>query len=77
LTLSINGTSASKLTGFIYAPGAHVFYAGNSNMAGSGDCIRVIGDTIEMTGNSKLAANCNAALGNRDMYAGRVIMLVR
>ena len=77
LTLSINGTADSKLTGFVYAPGAHVFYAGNSNMAGSGDCIRVIGDTIEMTGNSKLAANCNAALGNRDMYAGRVIMLVR
>ena len=77
LTLTINGTADSKLTGFIYAPGAHVFYAGNSNMAGSGDCIRVIGDTIELTGNSKIAANCAAALGNRDMYAGRVIMLVK
>ena len=77
LTLTINGTSASKLTGFIYAPGAHVFFAGNSNMSGSGDCVRVIGDTIELTGNSKMAANCETALGGRQMNAGRVILLVK
>jgi Flp pilus assembly protein TadG len=76
-TLSVNGTVDSKLTGFVYAPGAHVFYAGNSNMAGSGDCIRVIGDTIELTGNSKMAASCKDELGGRDMTAGRMILLVQ
>lgn len=77
LTVTINGTSASKVTGFIYAPGAHVFFAGNSNMTGTGDCIRVIGKTIELTGNSKMASNCDAVFAGRQMNAGRMILLVR
>ena len=75
--LTINGGSGSLVTGFIYAPGAHVFYAGNSTMSGSGDCIRVIGNTVEMTGNSAIKANCSAELGGRAMYAGRIITLVK
>ena len=75
--LKINGGLSSKLTGFIYAPGAPIFYAGNSAMTGSGDCVRVVGNTVEMTGNSNVSANCAGQLGNRDMYAGRTILLVK
>jgi Flp pilus assembly protein TadG len=75
--LTINGGSGSLVTGFVYAPGAHVFYAGNSTMSGSGDCIRVIGKTVEMTGNSAVKADCSAELGGRKMYAGRIILLVK
>jgi hypothetical protein len=75
--VTVNGTVNSKLQGFIYAPGAPVFYAGNSAMSGTGDCIRVIGDTVEMTGNSEIAANCDAQLGGRKMDAGRRILLVQ
>ena len=75
--LTINGGSGSLVTGFVYAPGAHVFYAGNSTMSGSGDCIRVVGNTVEMNGNSAIKANCSAELGGREMYAGRIITLVK
>ncbi|GAA2841657.1 putative Flp pilus-assembly TadE/G-like protein [Aminobacter aminovorans] len=73
----INGGSGSNVTGFIYAPSAHVFYAANSDMSGSGQCIRVVGNTVEMTGNSSVASNCEAELGGKKMYAGRSITLVR
>ncbi|WP_378951610.1 TadE/TadG family type IV pilus assembly protein [Mesorhizobium sp. ANAO-SY3R2] len=75
--VKINGGSGSNVTGFIYAPGAHVFYAGNSVMTGAGQCIRVVGKTIEMTGNSSVASDCDAELGGRKLYAGRIISLVR
>lgn len=75
--VKINGGSGSNVTGFIYAPGAHVFYAGNSDMSGGGQCIRIVGNTIEMTGNSAVTSNCEAELGGKKMYAGRIISLVR
>jgi hypothetical protein len=75
--LTINGGAGSLVTGFVYAPGGHVFYAGNSTMSGSGDCIRVVGNTVEMTGNSAVKADCSAELGGRQMYAGRLIALVQ
>ena len=46
-------------------------------MTGIGDCIRIIGNTVEMTGNSSVAGSCDAQLGGRKMYAGRVILLVK
>jgi hypothetical protein len=75
--LTINGTSGSKFSGFLYAPGAHIFFAGNSDMSGSGDCIRMVGDTIELTGNSNMASDCSSQLGGQTMYAGRRVLLVK
>jgi hypothetical protein len=46
-------------------------------MTGAGACIRVIGNTIEMTGNSSVAADCEGKLGGRELYASREIRLVR
>lgn len=75
--VKVNGGSGSNVTGFIYAPGAPVFYAGNSDMSGSGQCIRIVANTVEMTGNSSVRSNCEAELGGTKMYAGRIISLVR
>jgi len=75
--LTINGTSNSRVSGFVYAPSAHVFHAGNSDMAGSGECIRIIGNTVEMTGNSTVNSDCDAELAGRKMNAGRQILLIK
>jgi len=76
-TLSINGTSGSFVDGFIYAPGAHVFYAGNAAASADGECLRIVGNTIEFTGNSRYAANCEGKLGDHELTAGRHISIVR
>ena len=52
--LLLNGGSGSTITGFVYAPDAHITFTGNSAMAGTGECVRVVGDTIEMTGTSNV-----------------------
>jgi Flp pilus assembly protein TadG len=74
--LTINGTSGSKMSGFVYAPNANIFFAGNS-ASGSSDCLRLVGDTVEMTGNSAIQSDCKAQLGGRTMYAGRYVTLVK
>jgi hypothetical protein len=76
-TISINGGSDSYVTGFVYAPGAHLFYAGNSATTTLSQCLRLVGKTIEMTGNSDIKSDCTAELGGREMFAGRYIVLVR
>ena len=75
--LTINGGAGSTLSGFVYAPDAPITYAGNSDMSGQGNCIRLVGDSVTMTGNSAVSSDCSAALGNREMYAGRQVLLVK
>jgi len=75
-TLTINGTSGSYVSGFVYAPGAHIFYAGDSTTTALSKCLRLVGNTVEMTGNSDIKADCSAELGGREMFAGRYIALV-
>jgi hypothetical protein len=76
-TVSINGTSGSYVSGFVYAPGAHIFYAGNTAATALSECLRVVGNTVEMTGNSDIKSDCTAELGGREMFAGRYISIVR
>ncbi|KUM27716.1 hypothetical protein AU467_15050 [Mesorhizobium loti] len=75
--LTINGGSGSVVSGFIYAPDAAITYAGNSDMNAEGSCLRLVGKTVAMTGTSAVKSDCTAALGNREMYAGRMITLVK
>jgi Flp pilus assembly protein TadG len=75
--LTLNGGSGSVVSGFIYAPDATVTFAGNSDMNAQGSCLRLVGDTIAMTGTSAVKADCTAELGNREMYAGRMITLAK
>lgn len=76
-TVSINGTSGSYIDGFIYAPGAHVSYTGNAGATADGECLRIVGNTVEFNGNSRYAANCEGKLGDHDLTAGRHISIVR
>lgn len=76
-TISINGGSESYIKGFVYAPGAHLFYAGNSATTTLSQCLRLVGKTIEMTGNSDIKSDCTAELGGREMFASRYILIVR
>jgi hypothetical protein len=46
-------------------------------MSAAGSCLRLVGDTVAMTGNSAVKSDCTAELGNREMYAGRMITLVK
>ncbi|TIO74768.1 MAG: pilus assembly protein [Mesorhizobium sp.] len=75
--LTLNGGAGSVVSGFIYAPDATVTYTGNSDMNAQGSCLRVVGNIVQMTGTSAVKADCAAELGNREMYAGRVIKLVK
>lgn len=75
--VSLLGTSGSEISGFIYAPGAQVFYAGNSVSTASPSCLRIVGKTIELTGNSQVASNCEDELGGRKMWAGRNALLMQ
>jgi hypothetical protein len=76
-TITINGTADSYVSGFVYAPGGHVFYAGNSAMTTQSECLRIVGNTVEMTGSSDIKSDCIAQLGGREMYAGRYMSIVR
>jgi hypothetical protein len=75
--LTLQGGVGTNITGFVYAPGAHVQFAGNSDTTGTPGCIRLIGDTIEMTGTSDIALDCEKQLGGRKMTSGRYISIVR
>jgi hypothetical protein len=72
--VTINGGADSFIEGFIHAPGAHVFHAGNSDTEAKG-CLRIIGWTIEMTGTSDVSSDCEAELGGRKIHASRVIAI--
>jgi hypothetical protein len=76
-TITINGASDSYVSGFVYAPGGHVFYAGNSTATTQSECLRIVGNTVEMTGNSDIKSDCTAQLGGREMFAGRYMSIVR
>ncbi|MEW6633297.1 MAG: pilus assembly protein [Pseudomonadota bacterium] len=75
--LTINGGSGSVVSGFIYAPDAAITYAGNSDMSAAGSCLRLVADTVTMTGNSNVKSDCTAELGSLEMYASRSITLVK
>jgi hypothetical protein len=75
--VKLNGTAGTKVTGFIYAPDADITFSGNSDTSATAQCVRVIGKTVEMTGNSKITSDCEAALGGREINSTRTIVLVR
>jgi hypothetical protein len=74
--VTINGGSDSYIEGFIYAPGAHVFHAGNSDTGANG-CLRIVGNTIEMTGASNVRSDCEAELGGRKLLERDEVRLNR
>jgi hypothetical protein len=65
------------MSGFIYAPDAAITYTGNSDMNAQGSCLRLVANTVQMTGNSAFKSDCTAVLGSREMYASRMITLAK
>ena len=59
---TINGNSNSNLTGIVYLPDATTLsYSGDGSTA-SGQCIRLVAQTITLTGHSKFRSDCTAQL---------------
>jgi hypothetical protein len=59
-----NGTGATDLNGYLYFPSSDVSYTGN-NTTGS-TCLRIVADTIELTGSSTIRSDCTDELGGRE-----------
>jgi hypothetical protein len=71
----VNGNSGSVVEGAVYFPTSHVQFSGNSKTSGGGGCTQVIGNTVELTGNSSLRSTCESS-GTRDLLANRFVRLV-
>ncbi len=56
-THTINGTSASSITGAIYAPGSIVSF--NGNFSGIGGCMQLVARLIDFAGNAAISTDCS------------------
>ena len=61
---TFNGNGATDLNGFLYFPKGAVAYSGNN--ATTSTCMRIVADTITLTGSSTLKSDCSAELGGRE-----------
>ena len=75
--MQILGTSGSAVSGIIYAPSAHVQFAGNATANAAPECLRVIADTIELTGNSTFESDCEDEFAGRKIEAEVSLSLIR
>ncbi|MDF1600557.1 pilus assembly protein TadG-related protein [Mesorhizobium sp. YIM 152430] len=75
--MQILGTSGSAVSGIIYAPSAHVQFAGNATANAAPECLRIIADTIEMTGNSTFESDCEDEFAGRKIEAEASLSLIR
>ena len=71
--VTFNGTAASKLTGALYFANQDIKYLGN--FSGNGGCTRVVGKTIEWSGNTSISQDCTA-YGMKTIPAMQVVKLV-
>lgn len=61
---SFNGNGATDLNGYLYFPRGALTYNGNN--ATNSTCMRIVADTIKMTGSSHLKSDCSHELGGRE-----------
>jgi hypothetical protein len=59
-----NGNGATDLNGVLYFPYGDLTYNGNNGTTST--CMRIVADTIKMSGNSKIKSDCTAELGGRE-----------
>ncbi|MCV0395353.1 MAG: pilus assembly protein [Rhizobiaceae bacterium] len=60
----LNGNGATDLNGYLYFPSGSVEYSGNNGT--TSNCLRIVADTITLTGSSMLRSDCRAELGGRE-----------
>lgn len=74
---TINGTSNSNLTGIVYLPSStSLSYSGDGSTS-SGECIRLVAQTVTLTGSSKFRSDCTAQLAGTTISTGLDPYLVR
>ncbi len=61
---SFNGNGLTDLNGFLYFPRGDLTFNGNNGT--SSTCLRIVADTIKMTGNSSMRSDCTQELGGRE-----------
>lgn len=62
--MKFNGNGETELNGYIYSLSGEVIYAGNNSTTST--CLRIAADTINITGNTDMKADCTAALAGRE-----------
>lgn len=74
-THRINGGSGSVFQGLMSFAKDEVQFNGNSGVAS--DCLRLVGRTVSLSGNTAFNSECDAALGGLSMIAGTQLRIVR
>jgi hypothetical protein len=62
--MGFNGTGETNLDGFVYSAVGQVNYSGNNGTTST--CLRIVADTIKLTGTTKMKSDCSEALGGRE-----------
>ncbi len=76
VSLDFSGGTTQKLQGFIYNPKGHIDFKGDAGTT-SDKCVRIVTNTIKLTGSSKLKMDCKSELGNRDITTTQGIRFVK
>ncbi len=61
--MTFNGSGTTQLDGYIYSAAGQVFYSGDNGTQST--CLRIVADTIKLTGSTDMKSNCDLALANR------------
>jgi hypothetical protein len=70
-----NGNGATDLDGFLYFPKSNLTFNGNHGTQAK--CLRIIADTVQMTGASRMKSDCSAELGGREARVAGQLYLSR
>jgi phage baseplate assembly protein gpV len=62
--MKFNGNGETELNGYIYSLSGEVFYSGNNSTTST--CLRIAADTVTITGNTDMKADCTAELAGRE-----------
>ena len=74
--VTINGGSSTSIEGLMYFPTQNLQFSGNTT--GANACTVVVGNTIELTGNSELTtAGCENSFGLETPYINRGVFIVQ
>ncbi len=69
------GNGTIDVDGYVYFPSGDVIFQGNSTE--DSDCLRIIADTITMTGNTAMENDCDTVLGGRETRLASFPRLIR
>lgn len=61
---SFNGNGTTDLNGYLYFPVGDLTFNGNNTA--TSNCLRIVADTIKMSGSSDMKSDCSAELGGRE-----------